>query len=58
MQTPNFIECVKLGITRALDFNGRSRRREYWFFALATYIVSVVIAFVFPGREIYMGDGM
>lgn len=40
-----FIGCVKLFFTRAFDFRGRSRRREYWWFMLFNLIACFVIGF-------------
>lgn len=35
----NFIETIKKGY----QFKGRARRREYWYFILAEFVISVVL---------------
>ena len=44
----SFVEAVKLFFTRYTDFNGRSRRSEYWWASLATTIISSVLSSVIP----------
>ncbi|MCE4955994.1 DUF805 domain-containing protein [Macrococcoides caseolyticum] len=39
----SFFETIKLFWTRAFDFNGRSRRKEYWVPMLIEFIVMFVI---------------
>lgn len=41
-----FTFAVKDGMNRLLDFNGRSRRADYWWFALAWYILSFFVSFI------------
>lgn len=44
----SFGEAVKLAITtNYCNFNGRSSRSEYWWFALALFILSFVINLIF-----------
>ena len=47
------IEAVRLGLTRCLDYRGRSSRSEYWWFFLFSFLVAFVVAFIvavaFPG---------
>ena len=40
-----FIKCFK----QYVDFNGRARRKEYWFFALFNFIISVVLMCLWIG---------
>ena len=42
----NIIEATKLFFTRYVDFNGRSRRSEYWWAYLAIAIISAVLTAV------------
>ena len=42
----NIIEATKLIFTRYVDFNGRSRRSEYWWAYLAVVIISAVLTVV------------
>jgi len=37
------------------DFNGRARRSEYWYFALFSTIISIVLSFVDNAGTIYLG---
>ena len=41
-----FSEAVRLAMSRLFDFNGRSRRSEFWWFMLAFYIVCYVVGFI------------
>ena len=36
-----FVDAIKLFFTRALDFTGRSRRKEYWYVILANTIITM-----------------
>ena len=38
----NFQDAVRTCLTKYVDFNGRARRSEYWFFFLFNVIVSIV----------------
>ncbi len=38
-----FPEAVRLFFTRYIDFQGRSRRSEYWWVALFTFLVAFVL---------------
>ena len=48
MQPVSFIDAVKLAFAHYADFNGRSRRSEYWWFTLFNIIVSGIIGFILP----------
>ncbi len=37
------VEWYMLALRRYVDFAGRSRRREYWFFALGNVIIAIVL---------------
>lgn len=52
------MEWMILPYRRYAEFSGRSRRKEYWLFALFQLLVSMVIGAVF-GQSSYMtGEGM
>ena len=38
----DFITSIKTCFTKYADFNGRASRSEYWWFFLATFIVSYI----------------
>lgn len=42
-----FMEAVKLACGRLCDFSGRSRRSEFWWFALAFVVVNWVLELIF-----------
>lgn len=42
---------------RYADFSGRSRRREYWMFALFYVLVMIVLNAVFGTNEVERGNG-
>ncbi len=48
VQPVSFIEATKLFFTRYADFKGRSRRSEYWWASLATFIVTSVLTAIIP----------
>lgn len=37
----SFVDAIKLFFKRAFDFNGRSRRKEYWYVMLANIILEI-----------------
>jgi uncharacterized membrane protein YhaH (DUF805 family) len=39
-----FIFCLKDGYSKALDFRGRTRRRDHWIFLLGLYLSFIPIA--------------
>lgn len=39
----SFFDAIKLGFKRYVDFNGRSRRSEYWYFTLFNVLVSTFL---------------
>ena len=45
----NMLEAVKSGLTKAFSIKGRARRSEYWWFYLATAIVSGVLSLIGVG---------
>ncbi|WP_125777810.1 DUF805 domain-containing protein [Antribacter gilvus] len=52
----SFVESIRTCLSKFVDFKGRARRSEYWWFALAVAVVmSVVYAVaVAPGLTEYM----
>ena len=40
---PTFGECIKKGFAGYCDYSNRSRRKEYWYFALLVFLYEVVI---------------
>ena len=40
-----FIKCFK----QYVDFNGRARRKEYWFFALFNFLITMVLMCIWVG---------
>jgi uncharacterized membrane protein YhaH (DUF805 family) len=43
-----FQESIKTCLTKYADFNGRAVRSEYWWFALAIFIVGAVCQAIHP----------
>ena len=39
------VESVTIVLTKYADFTGRARRSEYWWFALASFVVSFLLSF-------------
>lgn len=59
MPTP--FECYLNAWRRYVDFNGRSRRREYWFFVLFNVLISIglgIIDGIFGLGNMEMGVGL
>jgi uncharacterized membrane protein YhaH (DUF805 family) len=54
----SFIESIRTVLSKYAVFSGRARRSEYWWFALATSIVSTIlyVALVAPGYTAFMTD--
>jgi uncharacterized membrane protein YhaH (DUF805 family) len=50
------MEWMLLPYRRYAEFTGRSRRKEYWMFALFQFLVSLVIGALF-GQTTWMGMG-
>ena len=52
-----FIEAIKSCFNKYVDFKGRARRSEYWFFTLFTLLVSLILGFaegylgIFPNTD-------
>ena len=40
----SFIEAIKTCFSKYVDFNGRARRSEFWFFYLFTGVVAAVLS--------------
>lgn len=52
----SFIESIKTVLSKYAVFNGRARRSEYWWYALAMAIVSTILyaVLIAPGYGEYM----
>lgn len=52
----SFIESIKTVLSNYAVFNGRARRSEYWWYALAVTIVSTIlfVVLVAPGYGAYL----
>ena len=48
MKSVGFIEAIKLAFVHYADFNGRSRRSEYWWFTLFNTIFGFVLGLLLP----------
>ena len=58
---PTPFECYLNAWRRYVDFNGRSRRREYWFFVLFNVLISIglgIIDGIFGLGNMEMGVGL
>lgn len=53
----NMIEAVKAAFSKYATFEGRARRSELWWFALFTFVVSLILGALSPGHG-GMGGGM
>ncbi|MDA8541302.1 DUF805 domain-containing protein [Gammaproteobacteria bacterium] len=42
----SFLEATKSGFINCFNFNGRSSRSEYWYFALALGLISICILII------------
>ena len=42
----SFLKALELGYRRALDFRGRSRRSEYWWWVLFTTITNISLGWI------------
>ncbi len=49
------MECMLLPIERCADFNARSRREEYWMFALMQFLVLAVLGGLFAIAAAVLG---
>ena len=47
MQEKAIFEYFKEGVTlKYMDFSGRARRREYWSYALCTFVIACVVGLI------------
>ena len=54
-----FGEAVKLALTtNYCNFNGRSSRSEFWWYALFTFILSSIISLIFSGSTLQVVSGI
>ena len=42
----NMMEAVKVCFSKYVTFSGRARRAEYWWFILATILISIVLTII------------
>ena len=47
----DFVTAVKRGIAGLMQFEGRSRRSEYWWFALAVGVCTGILSYIFRSFE-------
>jgi uncharacterized membrane protein YhaH (DUF805 family) len=53
------MQWFSLALSRYADFSGRSRRAEYWFFALISTLILVVLSLVdYAMGWVYLVDGL
>lgn len=51
------MEWMLMPLKRYADFNGRSRRKEYWMFTLMNFIIGMVLyALMFMGMDYTTGE--
>lgn len=42
----SFVEAVKSGFSRYVDFSTRSSRSEYWWFVLSYFVIAIVLGLI------------
>lgn len=42
----SFVDAITTCFTKYVDFSGRARRSEYWFFVLALFILNIIVGFI------------
>ncbi|MDM0056085.1 DUF805 domain-containing protein [Variovorax fucosicus] len=42
----NFMQAVQVCLSKYVDFSGRARRSEFWWFSLFQFIVAIVASFL------------
>ena len=42
----SFSDAIRSVISKYADFSGRARRSEYWYFCLANYLISAILAWL------------
>jgi uncharacterized membrane protein YhaH (DUF805 family) len=45
----NFTQAIKSVFSNYANFNGRSRRSEYWWFFLFSFIISIILQYIDTG---------
>ncbi|MFI7576551.1 DUF805 domain-containing protein [Micromonospora sp. NPDC049497] len=53
----SFIDAIKSVLTQYVGFKGRARRSEYWWFALFSFLVSLVAGFLDGVLGMSLGEG-
>ncbi len=51
----SFVDAVKMGFNRCLDFHTRSSRAEFWWWMLFSIIANVLIGAVSAGLASFLG---
>ncbi|MFM1887044.1 MAG: hypothetical protein RL026_2201 [Pseudomonadota bacterium] len=41
-----FQDAIKVCLSKYVEFNGRARRSEYWYFTLFNFVVSMIAGFI------------
>jgi len=54
----SFVDAVKTCFSKYVDFNGRARRSEYWFFCLFNILVSIVASVIDKAIGIQIVSGI
>ncbi|MBI1172030.1 DUF805 domain-containing protein [bacterium] len=53
----NFVEAVQAGYRNYVTFSGRASRSELWWWVLFQIVMNIVIAAIFGGGHMAMGEG-
>ena len=53
----NFGDAIKVCFSKYVDFNGRAKRPEYWWFFLFCFLVSLVLNIVSAGLSLVFSLG-
>ena len=53
-----FVDAIKSGFNNYVNFQGRARRSEYWFWFLFTFLLSIVASIIDGIFGIYLVAGL
>jgi len=53
-----FVDAIKSGFNNYVNFQGRARRSEYWFWFLFTFLLSIVASIIDGVLGIYLLAGL
>jgi uncharacterized membrane protein YhaH (DUF805 family) len=53
-----FVDAIKSGFNNYVNFQGRARRSEYWFWVLFTFLLSIVASIIDGVLGIYLLAGL